>query len=220
MDYAVGHVEGTINLAQVEFAGYVIPQQAFCGLNIMFMVPQTKNDVLVVQADTRLSRNLPLDGMIGLGPDINSNNFRVLAGPAGSSPLANILKQNASTPNILTLALGRQDGAFTDPMQGTLTIGEIIPGMEAVTNQPKLTVVPESTPRGRLSPHWSILLDKDGVKVNGKTVTLPKSVDNDTTTPDQLLFVLDSGFSLPPVPKYETSCNPRIAFAENTLTEP
>jgi hypothetical protein len=146
-----------------------------------------------------------LDGIIGLGPDFGSSNFFLLnQTQAGDTPLANIFRQNASAPNILTFTLGRTDVASPNPPEGTLTIGEVLPGNEAINNQPKLPIVKVNNFNTitALGQHWSILLDKDGVKVNGKAVQLPQSKVNGTTTPDQLLAATDSGFSLPQVPKY------------------
>jgi hypothetical protein len=161
-----------------------------------------------VQINTSLSNGLGADGLIGLSQDAVSNIFEESMHSfhtnVGNTPLASIFEyQNQSTPHILTFTLGRDNTASSDPVQGTLTIGEILPGMEAVSTQPRLTIIPDVPGKNRKIPlPWSILLDKDGIKVNGKTINLPKSAVNNSATPDQLLVTTDTGFTLPQVPKY------------------
>jgi hypothetical protein len=144
-------------------------------------------------------------GIIGLGPDVASINSVVLnQTQIGDTPLANIFKQDASAPNIITFTLGRTNIASSNPAEGSLTIGEVLPGYGAISGQPKLPIVKVDNFNSMtaLDQHWSVLLDKDGVKVNGKTVRLPKSRVNGNATPNQLIAAMDSGFSFPQVPKY------------------
>jgi hypothetical protein len=61
-----------------------------------------------------------------------------------------------STPNFLTILLSRSD----DPGEkypGELTVGETVPGFEAIANQPKISVtqVPNSFRSGQ---HWQVQL--------------------------------------------------------------
>lgn len=34
LDYAIGHVEGPIQLASLDFAGFTIPKQAYCKISL------------------------------------------------------------------------------------------------------------------------------------------------------------------------------------------
>jgi hypothetical protein len=67
-----------------------------------------------------------------------------------------------------------------------------------VLSQPKLPVTTTSVPAAQ---HWQVLLDLRAMSVNGKNVTLPRTVVNTTQNPAQLTAVFDSGFSLPQLPK-------------------
>jgi hypothetical protein len=162
----------------------------------------------VVQADPTKTRDEMLSGLIGLGPDLNSNIFNAFnkneLSNAGNSALDNILSQDSSLAPILTLVLGRDAGASTTSAQGSMSIGSVIPGYESVNAQPKLNLVPDAPlANGQaISAHWAVLLDKDGLKINGNAVPLPPSSVKNSANPDQLLVVFDSGFSLPQVPKY------------------
>lgn len=138
-------------------------------------------------------------GLIGLGPNFGSQIFASLNDDSGVTPLDNIFKQNTSTPNYLTILLQRDD----DPgnvFPGELTVGELVEGYENITSQPKLNVTQVSvTDRG--DQHWQILLDDDGViGPNGKPIDIDTDVKQ-TSNKGQLTAVLDSGFSLPQVPK-------------------
>jgi hypothetical protein len=112
---------------------------------------------------------------------LNNNN--------GAPPLDRIYAQNKSSPNFVSVLLGRS----TDPnnaLPGDLTVGTLLPGYEEVQNQPKLTV-------GKAAggnQHWSIMLDAEGVVgPNGSPIpanTLVKSTKNSK----QLTGFFDTGF--------------------------
>ena len=80
---------------------------------------------------------------------------------AGDAVLDRIFRQNTSTPNYITVLLGRNNDP-TDPHTGDLTVGEILPGYEQVTSQPKLPVTVLASSNS-VNQHWQILLDADGV---------------------------------------------------------
>lgn len=105
-------------------------------------------------------------------------------------------------PPILTLTLGRADsGRSNDSSQGTITVGQVLPGYEAINDQTKLDIFidPEHETVVR---EWKVFLDKDGFKVNRKSIPLPPS---NISSPDQLVVLLDAGTSLPQVPTYAPS---------------
>lgn len=138
-------------------------------------------------------------GLIGLGPNFGSQVFDAIGDSSGDAVLDRIFKQNTSTPNYITILLGRHDDP-TDTFPGDLTVGEILPGYEAVTSQPKLNVsqVAQNTIGNQ---HWQTLLDADGViGPDGEAISVTTGVSG-TSNKKQLTAVFDSGFSLPQVPR-------------------
>lgn len=83
---------------------------------------------------------------------------------------------------------------------GDLTVGETLSNYTDVVNQPKLSVttVPENDQGNQ---HFQVLLDAGGIIApNGKAITLKTAVAQ-TANKNQLTAVIDSGFSLPQIPK-------------------
>jgi hypothetical protein len=181
VQYAVGSIEGPIQMASLEFAGHTVPHQAF-----IFVTPD--------------QGNLDGTGLIGLGPSAGSNILLALNGSSsGNTPLDSIFLLDITTPNFLSILLGRasEPGA---PFPGDITVGEILPGYEAITDEPQLNVSVVSLSESG-NQHWQVLLDEDGViGPDGNPVTTTTVVST-TTNPKQLTAVFDSGFSLPQVPK-------------------
>ncbi|KAL4251487.1 peptidase A1 family protein [Pleurotus pulmonarius] len=180
LTYAVGSAEGPINFAALEFAGFSVPSQAFID------VAQTADMDGVFAGGA--------SGLLGLGFDATNSvineKFEQAFGSAttlGRSPIANIFYQNMTLPNFFTLLLGRTDDP-DDERAGVFTISEYIPEFSAVGDTPKLT--------SQTIEHWSVLVD--GVNVGNQSLPFNSSV---ATTPNgKAIAVLDSGFSLPPIP--------------------
>jgi hypothetical protein len=95
-------------------------------------------------------------------------------------------------------SLGRSADDPTQPFQGQLTIDEVLPGYEAVLQQPKLSV---TSTKLAIAQHWQTLLDVDGFLVNGNVVPLPQTVVNTTQNKAQLTAIFDNGFTLPQLPQ-------------------
>jgi hypothetical protein len=114
-------------------------------------------------------------GLIGLGPHVGSSVYQALgAGASGDPPLDRIFRQNTSAPNYLTVLLGRSDDP-NDKFPGDLTVGELIPGYENITNQPKLAIA-HVVASDTTNQHWSTFLDEDGlIGPNGTAIKLPTS---------------------------------------------
>jgi hypothetical protein len=114
-------------------------------------------------------------GLIGLGPHVGSRVYNALnKHPSGDPPLDRIFRQNTSTPNYLTVLLGRSDDP-DERFPGDLTVGELICGYENITCQPKLPIA-DVVASDTGSQHWATLLDEDGiVGSNGTVISLPKS---------------------------------------------
>jgi hypothetical protein len=137
--------------------------------------------------------------LIGLGPSSGSNILQTIDSSVGNTPLDNIFLQNTSTPNYLTILLGRADDE--NPFPGDLTVGETLAGYDSITSQPHLPVTTVSLSNAG-GQHWQVLLDDNGaIGPDGKAIPFTSQVTG-TTTPNQATVVFDSGFSLPQVPKY------------------
>ncbi|KAJ7601198.1 aspartic peptidase domain-containing protein [Mycena floridula] len=180
VQYAVGSVQGPIKFAPVEFAGYTVADQAF----------------LQVTPD---SSNPEGTGLIGLGPVGGSNIYSTIPTKQGATPLDRIFLQNTSTPNYLTVLLGRT-GDPTDIFAGDLSVGETLDGYADVLNQKKqaVTIVPV---RQAGDQHFQLLLDTDGLLgPDGKAISLTTEVTG-TSNKKQATAVVDTGFSLSQLPK-------------------
>ena len=149
-------------------------------------------------------------GLIGLGPNYGSQVHDALNNSTGDAVLDRIFQQNTSTPNYLTILLGRDDDP-SDKFPGDLTIGEILPGYEAITSQTKLNVSQVSI-NDIGDQHWQTLLDSSGViGPDGKAIDIETGVST-TSDKKQLTAVFDSGFSLPQVPAYAHDYQFRARF--------
>lgn len=141
-------------------------------------------------------------GVLGLGPNSASNIYDQFNNDAGDTPLNRIFESNMSTPNFLTILLGRSDD--TDhPYPGDITVGDVLNGYENITSQPKLAIIQDQDSSGQ---HWQTLLDKDGIiGPDGQVIPVQSVVQG----LQQLVVVFDTGFSLPQVPTcvYSSSCS-------------
>ena len=148
------------------------------------------------------STNPSGQGLIGLGPNVGSNIYDALKKQSqGDTVLDQIFRQNPSTPNILTVLLTRSDDP-TEQYPGEITVSDILPGMQTVVNQPKLTV--KTVPSSRSgAQHWQVLLDPNGITgPNGQPIAVSTKVSG-TSNSSSLTVVFDTGFSLNQVPKYD-----------------
>jgi hypothetical protein len=139
-------------------------------------------------------------GLIGLGPNSGSVISKAMKGNSSAdSVLSRIFQQNLTSSNFISFLLDRK-GDPNDTVTGQITVSEIIPGYENITSATKLPVqkVHKLT---SIDQHWQILTDKDnsiigpdGQIINIKSIA-PQAPDG------TLVAVLDSGFSLPQVPR-------------------
>ncbi|KAI0662199.1 acid protease [Cubamyces menziesii] len=183
VQYAVDSVEGNILTSTLEFAGYTVDDQAFISVPVSSQDPDGQ-------------------GLIGLGPNTGSQVRTSLTSPAGDAVLDRIFQQNTTTPNYITILLGRIRDP-TDPPTGDLTVGELLPGYEQITSQPKLPVSVVARDNSG-NQHWQILLDADGIiGPAGDNVIEEMNIETvvgSTSNDKQLTVVLDTGYSLPQVP--------------------
>jgi hypothetical protein len=102
---------------------------------------------------------------------------------------------------MLTVHLSRSDDP-SQPYPGEITVSDILPSMESILGQPKLTVkaVPSSRSGGQ---HWQVLLDPNGIiGPDGQPLVLFTKVSS-TKNSSSLTVFYDTGFSLSQVPKYD-----------------
>ncbi|KIP04220.1 hypothetical protein PHLGIDRAFT_129664 [Phlebiopsis gigantea 11061_1 CR5-6] len=176
VNYAIGAASGPILTAKMELEEFTVMNQAF-------ILDESGN-------------NPKGEGLIGLGPNSGSQIHSTLKNANGDTPLDRIFRQNTSTPNYLTIYLGRSDDP-SDPFPGDLTIGHPIDGYGNVTSMPKLPVFEVSDGLGQ---HWQTLVDADGIiGPDGNPVQVTSHVKNGGK--NRLNAIFDTGFSLPQVPK-------------------
>jgi hypothetical protein len=155
-------------------------------------------------------------GILGLGPsslstihttmengNTRDSTFSTSSASSASSAsfLDNFFQQHPSISPYITTFLSRSSHYTSVPQHSSaLTIGEIVPGFEAVLTAPKLLLEPETPWVGQ---QWTVLLDSWGLRVNGALVPLPQSVVEQSTSSDrtQLTVLLDTGFSFNQVPR-------------------
>ena len=139
-------------------------------------------------------------GLIGLGPNTGSLIRSKLDRDdfSGDAVLDRIFQQNSTSQNFITFTLDRKNDPTSD-ITGQFTISEVVKGYENITSQPKLDIVtvPGLTDRDQ---HWQMYTDVDGViGPDGQPIKYDSIVSK---APDgQLVAVVDSGFTLPQVPR-------------------
>ncbi|KIK66176.1 hypothetical protein GYMLUDRAFT_961605 [Collybiopsis luxurians FD-317 M1] len=197
LTYGRGSVAGFVNAANLVFDDFEIENQVYVHADAVIEMPGNSGT-----------------GMIGLGPSKGSllrflleNSTNV----SGDPPLDRIFQRNTTTPNVLTILLGRDEQYSTTPntsntlvplleeQSGQITIGEVIPEYEKVTQQAKLPALVDST---GLNQHWMTVLNSNGIiGPDGKQLnTTSTSEDRSQGKNDQLRVVFDSGFTFPQVP--------------------
>jgi len=184
IQYAVGNAQGIINTAPVEFLGNNITDQAY----------------LLVNDTSSFSSSLTaegISGLIGLGPGSGSVIKSTIGNSSADPVLDRIFSQNASDSNFITFLLQR-NGDPTQPTPGELTISEIVKGLENVTSQTKVPAEVLETD-SLINQHWTIQLDPNGlIGPDGKVIKKSSIVPHNH---GRLYGVLDSGFTLPQVPR-------------------
>ncbi|KAF8464726.1 acid protease [Russula ochroleuca] len=178
--YDIGEVSGEVKTAQLEFLGYTVPDQAFIEVTPTSNTPQVA-------------------GFLGLGPNSGSRIHASLNNqPEGDTVLDRIFRQNVSSPNFLTVLLGRS----SDPAEkypGDITVGEVLQGLENISSQPQVPVTILQT-LDSSNQHWQVLLDEDGIiGPDGQPILVQTGVQS-TPNPNQLTTFFDTGFSFPQVP--------------------
>ena len=136
-------------------------------------------------------------GIIGLGPSSSSVVHNKLKTQAGLPVLDNIFLHNTSTPNFISIILGRSDDP-DDLYPGDLTIGEVLSPYENITSQPKLDVFDVKDSGGQ---HWQALIDVNGILgPDGLPVNATSHVKGSDKR--RLNAIFDTGFTLSQVPQY------------------
>jgi hypothetical protein len=108
---------------------------------------------------------------------------------SGDTPVDRIFNQNHSSPNFISILLGRSNDP-DNPWPGDITVGTVLDGYEDILNQPKLDVATAKSG----NQHWSIIIDPDGIiGPNGEAVPVQTTVSS-TKNSTQLTGFLDSGY--------------------------
>jgi hypothetical protein len=141
-----------------------------------------------------------VNGILGLGPLVSSrvqDAMKTLGADNQGLPfLDRVFLSNTSTPNFLSFTLSREEDP-TQAIAAELTIGQLIEGLENITTTPKNAV--QIVPMDGAGQHWSLLVDAI-IGPDGQEIPLSTGVPGKTKP----TAVLDSGFSLPQVPKEVT----------------
>ncbi|EJU02738.1 acid protease [Dacryopinax primogenitus] len=180
--YAIGSAQGEISTAPVTFAGYNVSNQMYLrvGQNATF------SSGLFSTGAT---------GILGLGPSSGSI-LRGQIGNASADALVDrIFEQDPTTPNFVSFLLERLgDGA---PVNGQLTVGDIVPGYEAISSQPQLPVIKLKSILSK-DQHWTTYVDGI-IGPDNSTISYSSSVPSTPT--GKLVTIVDSGFTLPQIPR-------------------
>ncbi|KAL4064161.1 aspartic peptidase domain-containing protein [Scleroderma yunnanense] len=187
LSYAVGNAAGDIFTAPFSMGGYSVDNQAF----------------LLVANTSTFSTNIHsegYDGLIGLGPNSGSSIYKKLGSDTGNNAINRIFQQNSSSADdYITLKLSRR-GDPASNITGQFTISEIVPGYENITSMPQLPIemVYKVTNEDQ---HWQVLTDKDVgvIGPDGQPIQISSIVPKAPS--GRLVAVLDSGFTLPQVPR-------------------
>ncbi|KAF8342240.1 aspartic peptidase domain-containing protein [Cantharellus anzutake] len=188
--YAIGNAGGPILSAQVDFSDFTVQKQAFMQVN-----DTTSFGALA---------SIGVTGLAGLGPGFSSV-IKNKVGSAGDTLLDNIFQAcicahcplNRTTSNFVTFLLNRRLKSDNGTTHGEFTISEVLPGYDEVLSEPKLPVN-ELKGSDKLNQHWTTVLDAI-TGPDGKNISLGSIVDG--TPKGKLVTILDSGFTLPQVPR-------------------
>jgi hypothetical protein len=140
------------------------------------------------------------DGLIGLGPNtgsairkkLDTHDFK------GDAVLDRVFQENKTDTNYITFLLDRKNDPGST-ITGQFTISELVSGFSNISSQPKLNIVtvPGLTD---FDQHWQMYTDKNGlIGPDGQAIEYESIVHK---APDgQLVAVIDTGFTLPQVPR-------------------
>lgn len=138
-------------------------------------------------------------GLIGLGPNSGSKISDEISGTSGYSVLNRIFIENSMSSPYITFYLDRANGTAVSNA-GMLTIDEVLPQYSNITSYTKLMVdkVHRLTDADQ---HWQVLTDTNGIiGPDGNAIAVNSIVPS--APDDQLVAVLDTGFTLTQVPRY------------------
>jgi hypothetical protein len=195
--YGTGPVNGRDKFGTVSLGGFTIENQLFSKYgHLSCVAPSSHRCAVEVLPEDQPDAFLGLPGILGLGPNRNSDLFKAGASDArASTTLTNLFFQHNQTDSFFTMQLGRPREILSDT-PGTITFGEVLPELSNITTQPKIPVVNVSAIPEFFS--WTIVLDK--MLVNGVDIFVPASVASGD--PSQFVVLLDSGNSAASLPAY------------------
>jgi len=172
LTYGIGFAYGPIATADVSFAGYDVPAQAYLAGQ------QVDNPAVTYGAQ----------GVLGTGfTSLSSIDMKVNQSGAdwGRCLLYNIFAQNPTEPNFMAFALQRNEDPDKD-VQGAFTIGEYDQAYAAVADTAPIPTYPEKSPT-----RWTVLIDS--IIANGQKLSLTSAVKNAPS--NKAVGLLDTGTS-------------------------
>lgn len=105
-----------------------------------------------------------------------------------------------TTPNILTILLSRSESSV-EQYPGQITVSDIIPGMENITNQPMLPVTTNPSSQSS-NQHWQVLLDSNSIIGPDGQPIISQTIVSSTKNSSQLTAIFDTDFTFNQVPRY------------------
>jgi len=185
LSYAVGTAAGNINVANFSLGSYTVNDQAY----------------VLVQNTSTFSVDIlsqGFSGLMGLGPNSGSKIHSKINDATSDSVLTRIFSANNFASNYITFLLNRQND-HAQHLSGQLTIAEILPQFANISSMRNLTVekVRKLT---QADQHWQIFTDANGVVgPDGQPINVHSFVPS--APKNQLVAVIDSGYTLPQVPR-------------------
>jgi hypothetical protein len=188
-----------VKTANLTMLGYTVPNQAYSTLLLFSsrLVLIRRRFTVEVTPSSTAPEGI---GIVGLGPGYGSEVLAALNTSAGDPPIDRIFSQDTSISNFISVLLSRPNDTH-ETYTGELTISEILPEFQNISNQPK---VPVSVLPSQISAdqHFSVLLDSDGIiGPDGNAITTTSNASYAPPhDPSQLQVVFDTGVSLPQLP--------------------
>lgn len=202
--FGLGPVNGNVVTASMAFGGYQWTQA--------FGKPaRAPGTPCVVLTDTVFPVNnntkSPINpagteyaGVLGLGLSISSDVQKTIGVATGSPVMDNIVAQNKTSQNYITFLLGRAE-SWANSIVSQMTISEIVPGYEAITQQTKLPLVRlsnEQLQSGSVQ-HWMTYTDAAGIiGPDGKVISVQSTFGGFNN--GSLVAAFATGWTLPQVP--------------------
>ncbi|KAI0645476.1 acid protease [Trametes meyenii] len=176
--FGLGSVVGNIAFADLQLGEFTINSQAFLSATQTKDLSNSEDGILGMSFNSPSSIQASL--VKAFGPDVGS--------ALGNTPMPALFTQQPDLPDSFDVQLGRTI-ELEDVAPGLFIIGNHDDNFQQITNAPPLPSVS--------TDHWSAVMD--AMLINGKPFTFNAS-RIDGVPEGKVAAVLDTGFSLPPLP--------------------